>query len=114
MCAEALGDDVRRKFSRHPSRAHALDAYTKAYHGLEVFAYPIPGTKFWTPALGAGCMRSISMDGSASSISSSSSAFWGHWDGHVESLDNQADTYGEPRSKALEKRLAELGFAEKA
>lgn len=102
------------KLEVYPSRDAALEAYTKAYHTDEVRAYPLPGSKYWTPALGPGSMRSISSSTAPgiSSGSTTSSAFWGHTE------ENWGVTYnsqGEPtkmgpRSTALERQLAVLGF----
>lgn len=102
--------------STHKSRAEALEVYTTAYFEHRVLAYPLPGSKYWTPALGRDCMRSVSMGPAPETLSSSSSAFWGHFDddGSAESLDSQKQKPGNAgaRSTAFEMQMELMGFKE--
>lgn len=59
-------------------------------------------------------MRSVSQGPAPETLSSSSSAFWGHCDddGGTETIDNRKQGNAAARSTALEMQLAFLGFDE--
>lgn len=106
--AAVAGVDKPR-YSMHKNRIDALDVYTRAYFRNKVHAYPLPGSKFWTPPLGLDRMRSISQVSASDASSSSSSAFWGHYVG-AEHLDPHREGNTGARSTALEMQLALMGF----
>lgn len=101
------------RHSNHVSREEALAVYTTAYFAHEVLAFPVPGGKFWTPALGKDSMRSISESWAPDTPSSSSSAFWGYDDGDgTSTYQPRGCGNAGARSTAFEMQLEFMHFDE--
>lgn len=107
----AIGGVDKPQYFMFRNRVEALEAYTSAYFANKVHAYPLPGSQFWTPPLGNDSMRSISQAAASEAPSSSSSVFWGHYDG-AEHIHGYRQGNAAARGTALEMRLALLGFNE--
>ncbi|KAF7984937.1 hypothetical protein HWV62_9855 [Athelia sp. TMB] len=100
---------VNNIWSEHASYEEAFEAYSLAYYKAQVFAYPLPGSKYWTTPIGRGDMRSVSQGGA----SASSSGFWGSYDPELnEATDPHRGRHYGVESTALERQLQAMGFDE--